>query len=216
MSDYDVLLDNELIKRLKAAHDVLIVIHEHYGHVNQLKEEAAKCFADIARRKKMYYAVAILLIFVAFPFGLIGTAFTFYLYNKRKKETEAYGEQCDTAASKEEVVAEQYIIDNKDTLSVLPNDYWYPMATENIIKILQQGRASTLNEAMDRFDALRREWLMDQRYAEMSAAIMQQSSNLESIERSSRINTAINVGRAVADVTRGVGRGVGRFFDNIG
>ena len=87
---------------------------------------------------------------------------------------------------------------------------------ENIIKILQQGRASTLNEAMDRFDALRREWLMDQRYAEMSAAIMQQSSNLESIERSSRINTAINVGRAVADVTRGVGRGVGRFFDNIG
>lgn len=206
------LPDDELLTQLYAAREELKTIYEYYDRANQMKEKAEKSLAGIEKQKKSYYICGICMILVAFPFGILISVLIFWLYRMKKKEAETQTEQCRASAAKEESVAEQIIIEKLDVLSVLPNDYWYPLAVDNIIKILQQGRASTLNDAMDRFDALRREWLMDQRYAEMSAELAQQSGNLASIERSSRINTAVNVGRAVV----GVSRGVGKIFDSIG
>lgn len=207
---------NDLLSTLESAHEALKAIHIHYDRAEQLKKDAESATAAALSQRKKYIALAIVIGLAFFPFGLIGSALALFLYYKKKSAADALSEQCHANAIKEGAVAEQITVDNVAVLSILPREYWYPLATENIIKLLRDGRATSLNDALDRFDSLRREWIQDQHYAEVSAAMAQQSSNLESIERSSRINTAINAGRTAADITRGVARGVGKFFDSIG
>lgn len=211
----------ELIGQIEAAHAALKNIYTHYDRAEKLRKEAEEAEAALHAQKKLFQKIGIPLVIISGiipPLGwLIVIALgLLVLHQVKKKQVAEQVQQCKASAVSETGVAEQLIVDNLGVLSILPDDYWYPMASENILKILREGRVTTLNDALDRFDRLRREWQMDQRYAELSAAMVQQSNNLESIERSSRINAAINAGRAAADITGAVGRGVGKFFNNIG
>lgn len=98
--------------------------------------------------------------------------------------------------------AEQVFEENAQYLEFLPVEYWYPLATEYLIKIVKSGRCSTLSEALDKFDQQLHRWKVENANAEILATQQLQIANLESIKHSSRVNAAANIFNAFINIDR--------------
>ncbi len=83
--------------------------------------------------------------------------------------------------------------DNYEDLKFLPEDYWYPLATGYLVKIISTRRADSLKEALDMFDAQLHRWKVEEANAEMVAQQQAQTAHLKSIRTSSKINAVANV-----------------------
>ncbi len=83
--------------------------------------------------------------------------------------------------------------DNYEDLKFLPDDYWYPLATGYLVKIISTRRADSLKEALDMFDAQLHRWKVEEANAEMVAQQQAQTAHLKSIRTSSKINAFANV-----------------------
>jgi hypothetical protein len=40
---------------------------------------------------------------------------------------------------------------NAEALTIIPSEYWYPLATNYIYKVIQTGRAISINQALQMF-----------------------------------------------------------------
>ena len=106
------------------------------------------------------------------------------------------------AADAEEAKGARILEDNVPTLSIIPNDYWYPMATNYLLKVVQTGRADTVNQALQMFDEQLHRWKVEEANASIVAQQKAQTEALKGIRRSSAINAAANVVNAAANVSR--------------
>ncbi len=96
-------------------------------------------------------------------------------------------------AASEDKKGMKILEDNYEDLKFLPDDYWYPLATGYLVKIISTQRADSLKEALDMFDAQLHRWKVEEANAEMVAQQQAQTAHLKSIRTSSKINAAANI-----------------------
>ena len=106
------------------------------------------------------------------------------------------------AADAEEAKGSTILEDNISELSVIPNDYWYPLATNYLLKVVQTGRAETVNQALQMFDEQLHRWKVEEANASIVAQQQAQTEALKGIRKSSAINAAANVANAAANISR--------------
>lgn len=87
-----------------------------------------------------------------------------------------------------------------EEMSFLPVDYWYPLATEYMLKVLQTGRASTLGGAIDHFEDQLHRWKVEEANSQMLELQKQQAAQLASIKTSSKVSAAANVTNAFINI----------------
>lgn len=93
----------------------------------------------------------------------------------------------------EQGAGEDVFARNLDKVRFLPADYWYPMATEYLIKVVAAGRADSLKEALNLFDAQLHRWRVEEANNAMLAQQQLQTAHLSSIRTSSKVSAAANV-----------------------
>ncbi len=93
----------------------------------------------------------------------------------------------------EQEAGEDVFARNLDKVRFLPADYWYPMATEYLIKVVAAGRADSLKEALNLFDAQLHRWRVEEANNAILAQQQLQTAHLASIRTSSKVSAAANV-----------------------
>lgn len=93
----------------------------------------------------------------------------------------------------EQAAGEDVFARNLEKVRFLPADYWYPMATEYLIKVVAAGRADSLKEALNLFDAQLHRWRVEEANNAILAQQQLQTAHLASIRTSSKISAAANV-----------------------
>ncbi len=110
----------------------------------------------------------------------------------RKKNIAVY-EQKIAEADAEEGLGTKILIDNSEAMSVIPNDYWFPLATDYLVKIVSAGRAETINQALTMLDEQLHRWKIEQTNDQILAQQQSQTAALKGIRTSSAINATANV-----------------------
>lgn len=105
-------------------------------------------------------------------------------------------------AANEEQKGTDILNANADALSVIPSDYWYPLATDYVLKMIRSGRADSVNEALLMFDEQLHRWRMEDSSASILAQQQAQTEALNGIRKSNAINATANVVNAAANITR--------------
>lgn len=95
--------------------------------------------------------------------------------------------------AKEQAAGEDIFARNLEKVRFLPADYWYPMATEYLIKVVAAHRADSLKEALNLFDAQLHRWRVEEANNAILAQQQLQTAHLASIRTSSKISAAANV-----------------------
>lgn len=106
------------------------------------------------------------------------------------------------SADNEDAKGTEILNTNADTLSIIPDDYWYPLATNYMLKVVRTGRANTVNEALLMFDEQLHRWKMEDSNASILAQQQAQTEALNGIRKSNAINATANVVNAAANITR--------------
>ena len=153
-------------------------------------------FANVPVLGKLFGGLGILLTFAGTVFVII--VLKNMLSARKNEEYERSIAEADAAYQAGEAI----FCENTDTLSVIPSEYWYPMATEYILRMFETGRAGTMNEALQMYDEYHHRWRMEQAN---EAIIRQQESILsaaQAAERNSGIAAAAGVVSVLNDITR--------------
>lgn len=106
------------------------------------------------------------------------------------------------AAANEEQKGTDILNANADALSVMPSDYWYPLATDYVLRMVRTGRADTVNKALMMFDEQLHRWKMEDSNASILAQQQAQTEALRGIRKSNAVNATANVVNAAANITR--------------
>ncbi len=130
----------------------------------------------------------------------------FNAFNTAMSKNEDYQKFC--RASKKELEAGQKILnDNANAISFLPDDYFFPRATEYLVKVVQMEQASTLGEAIDHLDEQIHRWKIENANDEILRRQQEQSEMLKNISRSSAVTASaastvasVSVAKAVYDL----------------
>lgn len=138
---------------------------------------AALILTVISRRR-----IPIAYSFVAL--GIIGAVY-YALYYVVKK---SYLKQLEKAKRIEEK-GRAVLDDNNASLSFLPDDYWYPLATTYLYKVVSSERADTLKEALAMFDEQLHRWKMERSNSELARQLSYQTQALQGIQDSVDFNT---------------------------
>ena len=105
-------------------------------------------------------------------------------------------EECEKK-SKEKFDAANMVVQNHlNELSLIPQKYWYPMATNFLVEVIQTGRATTLPVALDKLEEQIHRWNMEHSMQQQVALQIAQTEALRKIE----INTTASVIADVADL----------------
>jgi len=159
---------------------------------------AAVVFVGLASnfRSPFLRAHPAIILFAGIALGIVLYKFVFLpQINARKAGTMK-------AADTEEEKGTMILEDNVSSLSVIPNDYWYPLATNYLLKVVQTGRADTVNQALQMFDEQLHRWKVEEANASILAQQQAQTEALKGIRKSSAINAAANVANAAANISR--------------
>lgn len=149
-------------------------------------------FASVARKSSFITATVCITLYIL-TLRLIKK---FVIEPIKNKQVNKYDKEISTYNGN----AEQIFTENAEYLEFLPVDYWYPLATEYLIKIVGSGRCTDLSEALDKFDEQLHRWKLENANAEIIAQQQIQIANLESIRRSNNVNAAANVFNAFVNL----------------
>lgn len=122
------------------------------------------------------------------------------VYKKEQESVNSEIAKLQAQIEKEKGYAQQIFDDHVEELAFLPVDYWYPMATEYLMKVIQAKRANTLGEAIDKFEEQLHRWKIEEANAQMIAQQQQQTAHLASIKTSSKISAAANVTNTIFNI----------------
>lgn len=70
-------------------------------------------------------------------------------------------EELEIQLKKKASEASNYIQQNIDILKLIPNKYWYPIATNYLVELVATGRADTLSTAFDKLEVQIHYWNME-------------------------------------------------------
>lgn len=131
----------------------------------------------------------------------LGIILGYSIYKKGQGEFKAESAKRQKALEKEKAAAQQIFDNNVNDLAFLPVDYWYPLATEYLVKVVQADRANTLAEALSMFDEQLHRWKIEEANAEIVAQQKAQTANLNSIRKSSKVSAIANTANAIVNIS---------------
>ena len=131
----------------------------------------------------------------------LGIILGYSIYKKGQGEFNAESAERQKAIEKEKAAAQQIFDNNVNDLAFLPVDYWYPLATEYLVKVVQADRANSLAEALSMFDEQLHRWKIEEANAEIVAQQKAQTANLNSIRKSSKVSAIANTANAIVNIS---------------
>lgn len=131
----------------------------------------------------------------------LGIILGYSIYKKGQGEFKAESAKRQKAIEKEKAAAQQIFDNNVNDLAFLPVDYWYPLATEYLVKVVQADRANSLAEALSMFDEQLHRWKIEEANAEIVAQQKAQTANLNSIRKSSKVSAIANTANAIVNIS---------------
>lgn len=205
----------ELLQNLKRADEICKKANVHYENANRMEQAFRVQTAGSKNTKIKWAAIGFGVYFAAgiaarvvsgIPFlgtalagiiGIGGLIAGVYVglqgYQKEKSDLEAKIEANHQQAENERAVAQKIFEEYTDEMAFLPVDYWYPMATEYLIKMVQSQRADSLKEALNLYDEQLHRWKVEEANNNIMMQQQIQTAHLASIKTSSKISAAANV-----------------------
>lgn len=111
----------------------------------------------------------------------------------RKRQQEQLKDQIasvEQSIETENEVLSKYVQENEPVLSVIPDDYWYPLCTEYLVRMVRTDRAATIPEALNMFDLQLHRWKVEESNAQMLAMQQEQISRLDNMRTLLAITSA--------------------------
>lgn len=106
------------------------------------------------------------------------------------------------AINKEIGLGQQTLEANMSGIEFIPRDYWFPKATQYIVKVVQAGRTESLNEVLNMLDSQIHRWNVEDANQQMILQQQMQTAHLKSIRKSSKVSAAANVGNFISNASR--------------
>lgn len=141
----------------------------------------------------------------AVPVSLVATVFGYarFVQPKTKKDEAKIKEDYNAAMERAAHVTQagtDVIQKNASEIVFLPDEYCYPLATGYLVKCVQQQRAKSLQEALDKFDEQLHRWTLEANQQEMLRRQQIQSQQLNEIRHSINFNTAVTAAGFATDI----------------
>lgn len=210
---------NELLQALQAADRICRQANPYYENASALERQCAEQVEKQKKAKKKWIIIGIVVwvlgssvlgavlsvipvLGAAASLGSIALGIFVGLsgFKKETEETETFVAKLQSQIQKEKAAAQQIFDRHIDDLAFLPVDYWYPMATEYMIKAVRAKRATTLGEAIDKFEEQLHRWKIEETNAQMVNLQQQQTAHLASIKTSSKVSAAANVANTMFNI----------------
>lgn len=208
---------NELVEKLRNADSICKEFYPYFESANKQMEEAEEKLKDDKKTRTVISAVVGIFVwlllseilmdtlrlpgFFNFVAILIGGLAGKKLYTSVffPKITEYYN-----VSMKEALKIEQkgklIMEEHQAELSVIPEEYWYPMATEYLLKVVQTERAENVNQALSMYDEQLHRWKLEEANAAILEEQIKQTEALKGIRRSSAVNATANVTSAIFNI----------------
>lgn len=201
---------NELLSKLTIADRICKDAHKHYTKAAEMESENSALTAKSKNLKRNIIIVCVVASFlVEGMFGWLGSVLSIGIiiggvqyYKKSKKEIEDAVVEFNEKINAESAAAQKIFEDNAADLSVLPVDYWYPLAIESLIKLLQSNRADDLRQALNLFDEQAHRWKIEEANSQILQMQQMQTAHLNSIRKSSKVSAVANTASAFANVSK--------------
>lgn len=213
---------NELLQELIMADKICKQANARYVKAAQLEQQGNDLTESMKKVKTKWIIVGVVIWIIGSSIGrafsgipaigmILSAAFSIgfiYLgyrlgstnYKREKASIDSEIAKLQTQIEKEKEYAQQIFDDHIDELAFLPVDYWYPMATDYLVKVIQAKRANTLGEAIDKFEEQLHRWKVEEANAQMVAQQQQQTAHLASIKTSSKVSAAANVTNTIFNI----------------
>ncbi|MFR7591595.1 MAG: hypothetical protein ACLUVC_09140 [Longibaculum sp.] len=106
---------------------------------------------------------------------IIAIAYCFFRKFQMKKQIEVMQSEVTAFENGKQDDINAIVKEYADNLRILPSDYWYTLAVDNIIKYFEQKRASQVKEALALFDEQLHRWKIEQNNQAMLDAQREQA-----------------------------------------
>ena len=206
MTDQQIVVQNSpnvtLIDKVSFINNVVTQATNLYMEAEQLQGSAKK-ERQSAKSKKKWRIWAPLIALVAgfFQFSIFSPILAIIVAiicipacNPKKQIQKA--EEYEKNAEEKLNSANMLIQKHADDLVIIPQQYWYPMATNYIVELFRTGRATTMPIALDKLEEQIHRWNMEAVMQQTLANQMVQTQMLRNIQ----VNTATSVAADVADL----------------
>ena len=210
---------NELLQALLNADRICKQASPYYEKALELEAQCAEQLGKQKKAKKKWIIIGIVAwavcfyilgaIFLRIPvlrgvFSLgaivVGAFVGMGGYKKEAGKTEALVAKLQRQIQKERASGQRVFDEHAEEMAFLPIDYWYPMATEYMVKAVQTKRANTLGEAIDKFEEQLHRWKLEEANDKMVNLQQQQTAHLASIKTSSKISAAATVANTMFNI----------------
>lgn len=202
-----------LVQSLMDADQICQKANVHFEAETDLQQKADALLGIFKKRKKFWLIGGfVLLLFLKSLFPnksvestisvIVGLPPLILGYWKHKSAVQAKADRLQKQAQSENAAGLQILEENCDALSFLPSDYWYPLATGYLTKVIQSNRANSLSAALDLFDTQLHRWKVEEANAEIVAQQQAQTAHLKSIRTSSKVNAAANVANTMFNIAK--------------
>ena len=201
---------DDLQEKLAFAHKLCTELSNRAEKANALEREGLDAQYKLKRHKGLlgyglYFLIAVFtgaILEAILPFlkiiGTIAGVFTgVYLYQRKAKALTAKLPYIEQAKAEREAAARILAV-NQDALAFLPEDYWYPLATGYLLKMVETDRADTLREALAMLDEQLHRWKMEDAQAQILAEQQAQTALLREIHSDTSF-TAVAAAAAAAN-----------------
>ena len=196
-----------LLNALQNADQICRQTNTHFEKAAETDQQILIHTEKIKKAKKKWIIIGVVsellgeALFHVPPFSIIGAIVLGVCgYRAEKKALETKISSLRNKAQEERDAAQQIFEANYDALSFLPDDYWYPLATSYLIKVIESQRVESLREALDHFDAQLHRWKVEEANAAIVTEQRAQTVHLKSIRTSSKVNAAANVTNAIFNI----------------
>ena len=127
-------------------------------------------------------------LLIAIPLSLITCIVLFITTYKRKNYEKFYevADECECLANKKAEELESLIKSNQHYISAIAPEFRYPVATRELVRIFQLGRATTLPEAYDKLELKLHQLKVEEGLGTLIALQTAQLSLLNNVEYNTR------------------------------
>lgn len=135
--------------------------------------------------------------------AVTGVCYALIVHPRVSKENKKIQETFNAAMARANAVYQagmDHARANLADVAFLPNEYRYPLATGYLVNCVQQRRAATLQEALDKFDEQLHRWKLEASQQQILRQQRIQSQQLNNINTSINVNTAVTAAGFAANI----------------
>ena len=111
----------------------------------------------------------------------------------KPKKHIAKAEECEKKAQENFNAVGEIIKKYSDCLAVIPQKYWYPLATGYIAEVISNGCATTISIALDKLEEQIHRWNMERSMQQQVSLQIAQRESLRRIQTNTAVSAVANV-----------------------